>query len=213
MNSETDPLAAEFPAATREQWLKLVEGALKGAPFEKKLVGKTYDGLASSRSTRARPPRSRSPARRPARLDDRAARRPSRSGGRQCGRRCTISRTAPPARAGVRRLGRRLWLRPDASEATIARALDGVYLDAGIALELDLGPQTKDAATRLAALVKRRGIAPAATNIRFGFDPIGAAAARRQPSALARPRADLQCSDRRSRRPGFRGRLRWPTAG
>ena len=40
------PLAAEFPPATREQWRKLVEGVLKGAPFDKRLVAKTYDGLA-----------------------------------------------------------------------------------------------------------------------------------------------------------------------
>ena len=40
------PLAAEFPAATREQWRKLVEGVLKGAPFDKRLVARTYDGLA-----------------------------------------------------------------------------------------------------------------------------------------------------------------------
>src|SRR5262245_33292957 len=39
------PFAAEFPAATRAQWLKLVEGVLKGAPFDKRLVGRTYDGL------------------------------------------------------------------------------------------------------------------------------------------------------------------------
>ena len=62
----------------------------------------------------------------------------------------------------------------DASEATIARALDGIHL--GIALDLDLSPQTKDAGALLAALVQRRGMAPAATDIRFGFDPIGAAA-------------------------------------
>ena len=29
------PLASEFPAATREQWLKLVEGVLKGADFNR----------------------------------------------------------------------------------------------------------------------------------------------------------------------------------
>src|SRR5216683_7742767 len=40
------PLAAEFPPASREQWRKLVDGVLKGAPFEKRLVAKTYDGLA-----------------------------------------------------------------------------------------------------------------------------------------------------------------------
>jgi methylmalonyl-CoA mutase len=38
-------LGAEFPAATREEWLELVDGVLKGAPFDKKLVSRTYDGL------------------------------------------------------------------------------------------------------------------------------------------------------------------------
>ena len=46
MTTATDELrlAADFPKATREDWRKLVDGVLKGAPFEK-LVGKTYDGL------------------------------------------------------------------------------------------------------------------------------------------------------------------------
>ncbi len=39
-------LASEFPTATRDDWRKLVETVLKGAPFEKKLVSKTYDGIA-----------------------------------------------------------------------------------------------------------------------------------------------------------------------
>ena len=39
------PLAAEFPSATREDWLKLVRSALKDRPFER-LIGKTYDGIA-----------------------------------------------------------------------------------------------------------------------------------------------------------------------
>ena len=37
-------LAADFEPATYDDWRKLVDGVLKGAPFEK-LVGKTYDGL------------------------------------------------------------------------------------------------------------------------------------------------------------------------
>src|SRR5262245_16875444 len=37
-------LAADFAPATQEAWRKLVDGVLKGAPFEK-LVGKTYDGI------------------------------------------------------------------------------------------------------------------------------------------------------------------------
>ncbi len=39
------PLAADFEAATREQWLKLVDKAIKGADFEKKLVTRTQDGI------------------------------------------------------------------------------------------------------------------------------------------------------------------------
>ena len=44
--TKTDELtfAAEFPQATYEDWRKLVDGVLKGAPFEK-LVSKTSDGL------------------------------------------------------------------------------------------------------------------------------------------------------------------------
>jgi methylmalonyl-CoA mutase len=39
-------LAADFPPASDAQWMKLLEKVLAGAPFEKKLVAKTYDGLS-----------------------------------------------------------------------------------------------------------------------------------------------------------------------
>jgi len=45
-DAEELAFATEFPAATREHWLKLVDGVLKGAPFDKRLVAKTYDGLS-----------------------------------------------------------------------------------------------------------------------------------------------------------------------
>jgi hypothetical protein len=38
-------LAGEFPPTTEEDWRRLVEAALKGASFDKKLVSQTYDGL------------------------------------------------------------------------------------------------------------------------------------------------------------------------
>ena len=38
-------LAAEFPAIREADWRKLVEAALKGASFDKRLVSQTYDGL------------------------------------------------------------------------------------------------------------------------------------------------------------------------
>jgi methylmalonyl-CoA mutase len=37
-------LAAEFAAPSRAEWLAIVEKTLKGAPFEKRLVSKTYGG-------------------------------------------------------------------------------------------------------------------------------------------------------------------------
>ncbi len=54
--------------------------------------------------------------------------------------------------------------------------LDGVYLEAGIGLEFQIGPQSREAPFHLLALLKEKGIAPDACDIRFGFDPIGAAA-------------------------------------
>ncbi|HZC97617.1 MAG TPA: hypothetical protein VE267_16100, partial [Bradyrhizobium sp.] len=46
MTTTTDELqlAADFAPASYDDWRKLVDGVLKGAPFER-LVGKTYDGL------------------------------------------------------------------------------------------------------------------------------------------------------------------------
>src|ERR1700743_2180063 len=38
------PRAADFAPAAQDDWRKLVDGVLKGAPFER-LVGKTYDDL------------------------------------------------------------------------------------------------------------------------------------------------------------------------
>lgn len=39
-------LAAEFPQAEHDTWLKLVDKVLNGAPFDKKLISRTYDGIA-----------------------------------------------------------------------------------------------------------------------------------------------------------------------
>ncbi|MGL6060899.1 MAG: methylmalonyl-CoA mutase, partial [Bradyrhizobium sp.] len=43
-STEDPPLAADFSPATQDNWRRLVDGVLKGAPFEK-LVSKTYDGI------------------------------------------------------------------------------------------------------------------------------------------------------------------------
>ncbi|WP_024278416.1 methylmalonyl-CoA mutase subunit beta [Xanthobacter sp. 126] len=40
------PFATDIAPVTRADWLKLVEGVLKGAPYDKRLVTRTYEGLA-----------------------------------------------------------------------------------------------------------------------------------------------------------------------
>jgi methylmalonyl-CoA mutase len=65
-------------------------------------------------------------------------------------------------------------LKPSAE--AIAKVLDGVFIDAGISLELQIGPQSRIAATHLAEYIKRKGLAASACDIRFGLDPIGACA-------------------------------------
>lgn len=46
MNEVDVTFAADFPPATTEQWRALVDKALKGAPFEKRLVTRLYEGIA-----------------------------------------------------------------------------------------------------------------------------------------------------------------------
>ena len=167
-------LAAEFPPATREDWLKLVRAALKGQPYEK-LIARSYDGLTIeplyAPAAQGRPIVARNgPWQVFSRIDhpdpaeaNAEARHELESGA--SGLALVFQGAAGDYGFGLA-----------ADEAALARVLEGVHLDAGITIDLDLSPQTKDAGNILSALVKRRGIQPAATNIRFGFDPLGAMA-------------------------------------
>jgi methylmalonyl-CoA mutase len=201
------PLAAEFPTATREQWRKLVEGVLKGAPFEKRLVAKTYDGLAVEplypRNADAQPVFGRMPGaawtimQRVDHPDPAAANALALHDLENGANGLAVVFAGAPGAYGFG---------VAASEEATRRALDGVHLDAGIALDLDPGAQGELIAPLVAALVKRRGTAPAATDIRFGLDPIGAAASRggssmpwsRQALAFSAAISDLRAQ-------GFRG--------
>lgn len=169
-------LASEFPPARREDWLALVEKALKGAPLGR-LVSTTYDGLSVEP------------------LYERAA-GASPVAGRAAGAPWQIVQRVDhpdPAAANAEALhdlengaaGLTLVLAGAvgaygyglAGADAIARALDGVHLDAGIAVDLDAGPRWREAADRVAALAKSRGLQPSAADVRFGIDPLGAAVA------------------------------------
>jgi methylmalonyl-CoA mutase len=168
--------ASEFPPARREDWLALVEKVLKGKPVEV-LRSKTYDELIIEplyeRAADAKPVSARAagaPWQIMQRVDhpDPAAANAEALHDLENG--ATALSLVFAGSIGAYGYGL------DGTQPTITRALDGVFLDAGISLELDLSPQTKDAGALLAALVKARNIAPAKAVIRFGFDPIGATA-------------------------------------
>ena len=171
-------LAAEFPPATREAWLALVEATLKGASFDKRLVSRTYDGLridplycgaADARPIAGRP--APAPWQVLARIDHPDAGTANAEARHELENGATGLSVVFAGAIGAHGYG----LEP--SPAAIARAFDGIHLDAGIAVECDLGPPAEDAARALAELVARTGVAPAATRIRFALDPLGLAAA------------------------------------
>src|ERR1700691_5872838 len=64
----------------------------------------------------------------------------------------------------------------DPSSEAIEQVLDGVFIDAGIAIDLQVGPQSRMAASHIADTIKRKGVVPAACDIRSDLDPIGACA-------------------------------------
>lgn len=170
-------LARDFAPADEASWKALVEEALKGAPFAS-LGSKTYDGIDIA------PLYGR--AKDAARIEGRAAGQPWAVMQR-------IDLTDPKvANAQILNdlnngasgltlvfqgaIGDYGYALP-ATGAAISAALDEVHLnDAGIAVDLDLGRPSKDAAGLLATLVKARGLAPGSVGVRFGFNPLGAIA-------------------------------------
>ena len=169
-------LARDFAPADEAAWKALIEEALKGAPFAS-LKSKTYDGIAIEplygRATEA------------SRIAGRAAGQPwavvqridltdPKSGNAQ------ILDDLNNGANGVAlvfqgAIGDYGYALP-ASGGAVSAALDNIHLDAGIAIDLDLSVQSKDAAGLLATLVKARGIAPQDVTIRFGFGPLGGVA-------------------------------------
>jgi methylmalonyl-CoA mutase len=170
-------LAADFTPATRQEWRKLVDAVLKGAPFER-LIGTTYDGLAieplAPRRADARPVAARPGAAAwqvLARIDH-----PDPALGNEIALRELDNGAGGLALVFAGAVGDYGFGLP-ASEDAIGRALES--FDFGAALELDLSP---DAAAVIDAMLAKgfvssrfapsqRGVA-----IRIGHDPIGAMA-------------------------------------
>jgi methylmalonyl-CoA mutase len=178
IGDEPLPLAAEFPRATRQQWLALVDAVLKGQPFDRRLVSTTYDGLrieplyerASGEPSAGRAPAA--PWQVMQRVDhpDPAVANVEALHDLENG--ATGLTLVCAGSIGARGYG------IDASPATIARVLEGVHLEAGIAVECELSPQMRDAPLHVIKLLADRGIDPAAVQLRPGLDPLSLMAQR-----------------------------------
>ena len=170
------PLAAGFAPASYDDWRKLVDGVLKGAPFER-LVGKTADGLRIEpiyrRAQDAAPITGRAAAA-PWQIMQRIDHPDAAAANAQALHDLENGASGLTLVFAGANGAHGFGLDPTAE--AVEKVLDGVFLDAGIAIELLVGPQSRMAAIHVAEYVKRRGLNPAACNIRFGLDPIGACA-------------------------------------
>lgn len=180
MSSTTDDLtlAAEFPPATYDNWRKLVDGVLKGGPFEK-LVGKSADGLKIdpiyTRATAAAPIVGRKAAA-PWQVMQRIDHGDPAQANTQALQDLANGATGLTLVFAGSNAARGFGLPP--TREALTRALDGVYLEADIAIEFEISPQGRDIGDHLAAILDGRKIAPRDVDVRFGFDPIGGAAVR-----------------------------------
>jgi len=175
MSDDILPLASEFPPSNAAHWRKLAEAALKGADFDKRLVKQTHDGLRieplypRAKGAKPVPGRPAQPWQVMARVDHphpAAANKQALDDLENGANGLTLVFGGAVGAYGYG---------IDSAPQTIARVLEGVYLD-GIAIEFDLSPQHKDAGQTLAALVKQHSVKPAELEIRFGYDPLGAKA-------------------------------------
>jgi methylmalonyl-CoA mutase len=173
-DTDTLPLAADFPAATRDEWRTLVDAVLKGAPFER-LVAKTSDGLTidplAERRSDARPVSARPGAAAwdaMARIEHPDPARANEIALRELDNGASGLSLIFAGAVGDYGFG----LPPH--EDAIVRALEGVDLRADVRIEFDLSPQAATTVDTMAA--KGAVLSPQGTNIRFGHDPIGAMA-------------------------------------
>ena len=171
---EKPPLAANFAPATREDWRKLVDAVLKGAPYER-LRSTTYDGLAieplAARRADAQPRSGRrgaAPWQALARIDH-----PDPAEANAAALHELENGAGGLALVFAGAVGDYGFGLP-ANERTLGRVLEGVDLGAGIAVELDLTPPAE--AVINAALASGLVLSPPASNLRVGRDPLGAMA-------------------------------------
>jgi methylmalonyl-CoA mutase len=180
MTSTTDlPLASDFPQATHDDWRKLVDGVLKGAPFEK-LTAKTYDGVRIEPIYRRATNATLLPGRAAAapwqimqRIDHPDAAKANAIALDELGNGATGLEVEFAGGPGARGFGV-----IDATPDTLQKLFDGVMFDAGISIALNPVVGRDNAGENLAALIEARRIDPAKVDIRFNYQALSTMAVR-----------------------------------
>ncbi len=203
--AEPFSFAKDFPAATHDEWRRLVDNALKGAPFQR-LESKTYDSLTIEplydRAPAARAVTGRAPGaawtlmQRVDHPDPAAANAQARDelDNGATGLVLVFAGSVSANGYGL-----------DAS-VSLARLLDGIDLTAGVAIDLNLSPQTRRVVGDLTEFIIGQGIAPASVDLRTSLNPIGGfAASGRSPRSWSEMAPDFAAAIGRLAGAGFRG--------
>ncbi|MFZ2019892.1 MAG: methylmalonyl-CoA mutase family protein [Methyloceanibacter sp.] len=170
-------LARNFPPADEAAWKALVAEALKDAPFAS-LRSESYDGIVIEplypRAQGAERIASRAAA--PWSVMQRIDLPRAKAANMQI--RDDLSNGANGITLVFEGAVGDYGCALPATEEAVATILDGVHLDAGIAVELDFGPPSRQVATLMADYVRAKGLKPSTLDMRFCFDPLGARAVR-----------------------------------
>jgi methylmalonyl-CoA mutase len=173
------PLAADFAQATQDDWRKLVDGVLKGAPFER-LVGKTYDDLKIApiyaRAQGAMPIAGRAaaiPWQIMQRVDHPDPAKANAIALHELENGATGIEIEFAGGPGARGFGVK-----DATPETLKRLFDGIIFDAGISIALNPVIGRENAGENLAALIEGQRVDPAKVGVRFNYQALSTMAAR-----------------------------------
>lgn len=175
-----EPLASDFPQPSLEQWRALVEKALKGADFDKKLVSRTADGLKIkplyTRADRIAGDEAAVPGAAPLTRGS----HPTREGlgwdirtfHIECDPKAANAAILDDLAGGVTSIGIQIGNGLAPTKEAIGAALDGVMLDV-CPIILVSGEQFFEAALALNAIWDERATKPAERQGSFGADPLG----------------------------------------
>lgn len=172
-------LAADFAPATYDDWRKLVDGVLKGAPFEK-LESKTYDGLTIEpiyrRAHNVAPVAGR-PAAMPWQVMQRIDHPDAAAANAQAvhdlengASGIEIEFAGGPGARGFGVV--------DATPETLKRLFDGIFFDAGISIALHPVVGRGNAGETVARLIEERRVDPAKVDLRFNYQALSTMAVR-----------------------------------